>query len=351
MQQVNAMGATLRAQRLGALEATTLLRKVMEEIDVAVFAFDSAHRLRLVNRAGRAPAEPARERLLSAERRRTLGSRSSWMANRRSYLPARTSRAALAAGACAAVRSARRPAASTSGDHGPHPPLREEELQAWQRLVRVLGHELNNSLTPIKSIAGSLGSMIARDPKPDDWEEDMQRGLAVIATRSEALSRFMGAYARLAKLPRPPSSPYMVSEAGAGGERSKRASSRRSSPGPELVIQATPINWSSCSSTCCATEWTRRWKPAAALKWAGRARILNWRSGSATRVPGHLEHRQPVRPVLHHQAGRFGHRAGAEPPDRRSARRHIDARKPPARTSMNVSPIIRTLTLLRSRFR
>jgi two-component system, NtrC family, nitrogen regulation sensor histidine kinase NtrY len=52
MQQVNAMSATLRAQRLGALEATTLLRKVMEEIDVAVFAFDGDHRLRLVNRAG-----------------------------------------------------------------------------------------------------------------------------------------------------------------------------------------------------------------------------------------------------------------------------------------------------------
>src|ERR1700733_1904557 len=50
--QLNAMGATLRAQRLGALEATTLLRKVMEEIDVAVFAFDGESRLRLVNRAG-----------------------------------------------------------------------------------------------------------------------------------------------------------------------------------------------------------------------------------------------------------------------------------------------------------
>src|SRR5271155_4847413 len=65
MQQVNAMSATLRAQRLGALEATTLLRKVMEEINVAVFAFDPEHRVRLVNRAG--------ERLLNEPSERLLG--------------------------------------------------------------------------------------------------------------------------------------------------------------------------------------------------------------------------------------------------------------------------------------
>lgn len=82
-------------------------------------------------------------------------------------------------------------------------PLREEELQAWQRLVRVLGHELNNSLTPIKSIAQSLENLVKTDPRPEDWTEDMSRGLNVIATRSEALSRFMSAYARLAKLPAP----------------------------------------------------------------------------------------------------------------------------------------------------
>src|SRR5260370_10834125 len=89
-------------------------------------------------------------------------------------------------------------------------PVREEELQAWQRLVRVLGHELNNSLTPIKSIAGSLESLVASDALPADWQEDMRRGLAVISARSESLSRFIGAYARLAKLPRPTLAPLDV---------------------------------------------------------------------------------------------------------------------------------------------
>ena len=59
--------------------------------------------------------------------------------------------------------------------------LREEERQAWQRLLRVLGHELNNSLAPIRSLAGSLENLL-REPRPSDWQDDMQRGLAIIAS-------------------------------------------------------------------------------------------------------------------------------------------------------------------------
>ncbi|PYK56910.1 MAG: PAS domain-containing sensor histidine kinase, partial [Verrucomicrobia bacterium] len=81
--------------------------------------------------------------------------------------------------------------------------LREEERIAWQRLVRVLGHELNNSLAPIKSVAGSLENLLRRDPLPADWHEDARSGLNVIATRADSLSRFMEAYARLARLPPP----------------------------------------------------------------------------------------------------------------------------------------------------
>ncbi|MGH9628604.1 MAG: sensor histidine kinase, partial [Bryobacteraceae bacterium] len=201
-QQVNAMGATLRAQRLGALEATTLLRKVMEEIDVAVFAFDSEQRLRLVNRAG--------EKLLALPMERLLN-RSAEEIGLGDCLKGESSRTVQRAfpggtGRWGISRSAFREGGL------PHQllvlsdltrPLREEELQAWQRLVRVLGHELNNSLTPIKSIAESLNSLIGREPRPGDWEDDMNRGLGIIATRSESLSRFLGAYARLAKLPRP----------------------------------------------------------------------------------------------------------------------------------------------------
>jgi two-component system, NtrC family, nitrogen regulation sensor histidine kinase NtrY len=237
MQQVNAMGATLRAQRLGALEATTLLRKVMEEIEVAVFAFDSAHRLRLVNRAGERLLSQPSERLLSSDAE-SLG-----LAE---FLDGDADRTVQRSFAGGAGRWGIRRSSFREGGL-PHQllvitdltrPLREEELQAWQRLVRVLGHELNNSLTPIKSIAGSLGSIIARDPKPEDWEEDMQRGLAVIATRSEALSRFMGAYARLAKLPRPTFRPVHVGKLVDQVVRLETRVKPALEPGPELVIQA-----------------------------------------------------------------------------------------------------------------
>src|SRR5690606_802896 len=50
--------------------------------------------------------------------------------------------------------------------------LREEERQAWQRLVRVIGHELNNALAPIKSMAGTLRTLVARNPLPSDWRDD-----------------------------------------------------------------------------------------------------------------------------------------------------------------------------------
>jgi signal transduction histidine kinase len=88
--------------------------------------------------------------------------------------------------------------------------LREEELQAWQRLVRVLSHEINNSLAPIKSITGSLLALLDRRPQGDEVEVDLKRGLNVIGGRSEALVRFMSAYARLAKLPAPNKAPLDV---------------------------------------------------------------------------------------------------------------------------------------------
>jgi signal transduction histidine kinase len=118
--------------------------------------------------------------------------------------------------------------------------LSEQELQAWQRLVRVLGHELNNSLTPIKSIAGSLESMVAREPLPEEWRDDMRRGLSVIVSRSDSLSRFIGAYARLAKLPRPQPQPLSVADCVSRAARMETRLPVRVEPGPNLSIQGDP---------------------------------------------------------------------------------------------------------------
>ncbi|HEX4627373.1 MAG TPA: HAMP domain-containing sensor histidine kinase [Gemmatimonadales bacterium] len=81
--------------------------------------------------------------------------------------------------------------------------MSREERQAWQRLIRVLSHELNNSLAPIKSLAQSLADLVRRDPAPADWRADVENGLGVIGSRAESLSRLMAAYAQLTRLPPP----------------------------------------------------------------------------------------------------------------------------------------------------
>jgi PAS domain S-box-containing protein len=239
MREVNTLGGTLREQRLGALEATTLLRSVMKEVDVAIFAFDDRQSLRLVNRAG--------ERLLGQPAERLIGLDAETINLARCLIgePQQTFQMTFPGGSArwgmrrSVVRERGLPLALVVISDITQP-LREEELQAWQRLVRVLGHELNNSLTPIKSIAGSLSSLLARRPLPDDWDEDMQRGLAVITSRSEALSRFIGAYARLAKLPRPQLQPLDVAEwigRVVGMETRLRV---QVTPGPRATIQVDP---------------------------------------------------------------------------------------------------------------
>src|SRR5205807_3983252 len=182
--------------------ATTLLGKVMFEIDVAIFAFDEDRRLRLINRAGeqllaRTPGHAVglsatalgMTALLEGAGQRTLelalaGTRQSWDLRRTEFRQQGRPHQLVV---LANVQRA----------------LREEERLAWQRLVRVLGHEINNSLAPIRSIAASLRELAAADSKPPGWEEDLASGLAVVERRAESLGRFMTAYARLARLPPP----------------------------------------------------------------------------------------------------------------------------------------------------
>jgi two-component system nitrogen regulation sensor histidine kinase NtrY len=239
MLEVNDLGQTLRGQRLGALEATALLRTVMAEIDVAVFAFDGEHRLRLVNRSG--------EKLLAQPATRLLGRTS----NELGLAPCldweeddaqRTMQMVFPGGV--GRWDIRR---STFREGGAQhqllvltdlsQTLREEERTAWQRLLRVLGHELNNSLAPIKSVAGSLSDLLGRQPRPADWDEDMQRGLEVIFSRADSLARFVESYSKLARLPPPRFEPLDI------GQLVRRVASLETRlavevvSGPEVLVQ------------------------------------------------------------------------------------------------------------------
>ena len=239
MLEVNVLATTLHDQRLGALEAGALLRTVMVEIDVAVFTFDGAQTLRLVNRAG--------EHLLGHSVERLLG-RTAGDLGLRDCLEGSTPRIADVAFPGGSGRWEVRRTTFRQGGR-PHQllvladvsrPLRDEERQAWQRLIRVIGHEINNSLAPIKSIAGSLESMLGLDALPEDWNDDMRRGLAVIAARSDSLSRFTTAYARLAKLPAPRLDSVPVAEIVRRVAGVETRLGIRVEPSPDLAIRADP---------------------------------------------------------------------------------------------------------------
>jgi nitrogen fixation/metabolism regulation signal transduction histidine kinase len=201
MLEVNTLAETLRSQRLGAQEATMLLRAVMAEIDVAIFAFDSDHRLVLVNRYG--------ERLLGREQADLIGRPADELGLQHAMGSPSTIQDLSFPGGAGRWEIRRTKFWQGGSPHELYAlsdlsqPLREQERQAWRRLIRVIGHELNNSLAPIKSIAGSLESLLSNPSPPDDWRDDMRRGLAVIGSRADALSRFTTAYARLARLPAP----------------------------------------------------------------------------------------------------------------------------------------------------
>ncbi len=243
MLEVNDLGKTLREQRLGAMEATALLRTVMAEIDVAVFAFDGDHRLRLANRAGeKLLAQPATRLLDRTADELGLLECLNWPAGG----PPQTMQMVFPGGV--GRWDIRRSAYREGGQQlqllvltDLSQTLREEERTAWQRLLRVLGHELNNSLAPIKSVAGSLADLLRREPEPADWREDMHRGLAVISSRADSLARFIESYSKLARLPPPRLEPLKI-----GTLVSRVASLETRLPvnvvsGPELVVRGDDV--------------------------------------------------------------------------------------------------------------
>lgn len=245
MIEVNALGEVLRQQRLGALEANALLRTVMEEIDLAVFTFDTSCKLRLVNRAG--------ERLLGRPEGRLLGSTAE----------------ELGLGSCLEGEAAHTMELAFPGGTGrwglrrgtfrqgglPHHlvvlsdlsrTLRDEERKAWQRLIRVLGHELNNSLAPIQSVAQGLESGLLSATKSSEPQseatvsilDDLRQGLGIIRSRTEALGRFMAAYAQLARLPQPKHLPVNVTDWISRSVKLETRVKVSILKGPEVVISA-----------------------------------------------------------------------------------------------------------------
>lgn len=237
--EVNALEELLRNQRLGAVEATETLRKVLEEIDVAVFAFDPEGTLRIVNRAGeRLLAQPADRLIGRAAGDLRLDDTLEGIAPRTLEVsfPGGTGRWELRRSVVRQEGSRLQLIALSDLSRA----LREEERQAWKRIIRVLSHEINNSLTPIKSISGSLRSLLVKSDLPGELSDDAERGLTIISNRAESLGRFMASYTRLARLPKPELAPVRVAELVRGVADLETRLLVEVVSGPDLTIQADP---------------------------------------------------------------------------------------------------------------
>ena len=198
--ETNALADLLQKQRVRSLEATALLARILEVMHAPIFAFDREDLLQLVNNAGvnllglpharcfgHSARELGLENLLAAPDQsiHSFGSKSTrWLLRKADFRQ----------------------------DGVPHTlllladvslPLQEEEQIAWKRLIRVLGHELSNSLAPIKSIAGSLLARVNYMEGDDTTLRDFRRGLGVVESRADALHRFVQSYRLLAQLPPP----------------------------------------------------------------------------------------------------------------------------------------------------
>jgi len=200
--EVNALADLLADQRIRAIEAAALLRRVVEEIEVPLFTFDPDQILRLVNSAGERLLQQPSVRLLGrtakdigladcmdAESETVVplpfqGPNARWLVRRSSFRQKGVPHTLVVLSDVSRA-------------------LREEERGAWQRLIRVLGHELNNSLTPIKSIAGTLRAQISNASLDPDQRGDFERGLSIVEARADSLNRFLQAYRQLAQMPPP----------------------------------------------------------------------------------------------------------------------------------------------------
>lgn len=198
--EINGLSDLFQRQRIQSLEAAALLARVLEVMRTPLFAFDRENRLQLLNDAGIklvgrpsaqclgcAAAELHLDSLLAAPDQAILSYGSAparWLVHKRVFRQEGSPHTLLVL-------------ADVSG------PLQEEERTAWKRLIRVLGHELANSLAPIKSIAGSLRARVGEGSGENEVRDDLRRGLGVIESRADALHRFVESYRRLAQLPAP----------------------------------------------------------------------------------------------------------------------------------------------------
>jgi nitrogen fixation/metabolism regulation signal transduction histidine kinase len=235
--EINALSELLHNERVGAMEATALLRKIMAEVDVALFGFNEKDQLCLINKSAEKMMGQRSNDLLNCPAEE-LG-----LTDCLSGLPHQVMELSFpeATGRWELRRA-------TYREHGlPRQllflvditqTLHKQERSAWRQLIQILRHEINNSLAPIQSVAGSLLTHLKENPTLEDGTEDLQEGLEIIEERSEILGKFIAAYSQLTHLPDPTFQEMDVAEWIRHVAGLEQRMSVKIMSGPNLAVQA-----------------------------------------------------------------------------------------------------------------
>jgi two-component system, NtrC family, nitrogen regulation sensor histidine kinase NtrY len=239
--EVNSLADLLQKQRVRSLEATALLARILEVMNAPLFAFDRDGLLQLVNNAGTKLLGLSQARCYGRSARE-LGLEELLVSSDQTIHTFKSKQSLASEPARWLLRKA-----DFRQDGAPHTllllddvsrPLQAEEQTAWKRLVRVLGHEISNSLTPIKSIAGSLLMRVNQPNADETMLRDLRRGLGVIESRADALNRFAQSYRSLAQLPPPRLAPVSLGPLLKRVVLLEQRLEVQLDPGPSVVLNA-----------------------------------------------------------------------------------------------------------------
>ncbi|WP_096087694.1 sensor histidine kinase [Agaribacterium haliotis] len=202
LRELNAIADYLSSSRSSAYESQKLLSRILAEVDVAVFLFDNHKHLVMANRYAC--------KLYGLTEARLIGQSVDDLGLSFAQLAAHTSAHEHGFPKYKSRWLVKHSAYRQQGlpyqfillaDIGVN--LREEELDAWRKLIRILSHEINNALTPMKTTTGSMARILPRTDSYPDWKVDFSEGLEIIDERVDNLNRMVSSYAKLARLPEP----------------------------------------------------------------------------------------------------------------------------------------------------
>lgn len=237
--QINGLTHDLKLSRQTEQELLGVLEKVVGQINVAIFVFDSQDRIRLANEPAGALLKSSASELAGVKLADTVlaqlpvapepklvdfrfpGGEGRWQIRERRYRhQGRESRIVFIAD----LKQV----------------LADEETAAWQRLIRVISHEVNNSLTPITSLCQTLAGILEMPGGAHD--ADVREGLNAIAERARGLQDFISAYARLARLPEPDKTLFPAADLAGNLRRIFDAQALEILPFPDVMIYGDPVH-------------------------------------------------------------------------------------------------------------